>query len=347
MKNTDTSLEELNRWMLAHHMHGYWMQEGGGAGSQIKPYLWKWTDIYSGLLKAGDLVPVGPSGMTEMRTIGLRDPEGRSVPRTISLSPQILMPGERTRAHRNLKNETRFVIQASPGAIFVAQGEAFPMEEGDLVVSPAGTDHDHYNGGAEPAVWLDGLDMALLNFMGTEINERYPLDSQHQTVDKPAGYFSATQDRMKDPWVDSAFHRPPMRYPWTDTFATLTALEESDVGGDPHDGIHLRYTSPVDRGPTLPTFSCEIQLLTARRQTSAHRHNSTAIYYVFRGEGRTDVAGERLEWTQGDIFCVPPWAWHRHENPASEDAILYSVDDWPAMAKMGFYRMEGEGDTPR
>lgn len=347
MNSADTSLEELNRWMLAHHMHGYWMQEGGGSGTQHKPYLWKWADIYAGLLKAGELVPVGPSGMTEMRTIGLRNPEGRGVPRTISLSPQILMPGERTRAHRNLKNETRFVIQAPPGAVFIAQGEAFPMEEGDLVVSPTGTDHDHYNGGVEPAVWLDGLDMALLNFMGTEINERYPLDSPYQAIDKPAGCFSATQDQMKGPWVDSSFRRPPVRYTWTDTFATLMAFKESEAGGDPYDGIHLRYTSPVDRGPTLPTFSCEIQLLAPRLRTCAHRHNSTAIYYVFRGEGRTEVAGERLEWAQGDIFCVPPWMWHRHENPASEDAILYSVDDWPAMAKMGFYRWEGEGDAPQ
>ena len=344
MNSTDTSLEGLNEWMLGHPLHGYWMQEGGGTGTQVKPYLWRWADIYAGLMKAGELVPVGPSGLTEMRTIGLRNPEARGAASSISLSPQILMPGERTRAHRNLKNETRFVIQAPRGAIFVAQGEAFPMQEGDLVVSPAWTDHDHYNGGAEPAIWVDGLDMALLNFMGTEINERYPLDGPYQSVDKPAGYFSATRDRMKDPGGDSAFHRPPMRYPWTDTIATLTALKESEVGGDPHDGIHLHYTSPVDRGPTLPTFSCEIQLLTPGRQTRAHRHNSTAIYFVFRGEGRTDVAGEPLEWTQGDIFCVPPWTWHHHENPASEDAILYSVDDWPAMAKMGFYRMESEED---
>lgn len=131
MNSADTSLKELNRWMLAHHMHGYWMHE---SGTQHKPYLWKWADIYAGLLKAGELVPVGPSGMTEMRTIGL---------------------------------------------------------------------------------------------------------------------------------------------------------------------------------------------------------------------GRTEVAGERLEWAQGDIFCVPPWMWHRHENPVSEDAILYSVDDWPALAKMGFYRWEDEGDAPR
>lgn len=98
-------------------------------------------------------------------------------------------------------------------------------------------------------------------------------------------------------------------------------------------------------GPTLPTFSCEIELLTPGLRTRAHRHNSTAIYHAFRGEGRTEVAGERLEWTQGDIFRVPPWTWHHHENPTREDAILYSVDDWPAMAKIGFYRMEAGDES--
>jgi 1-hydroxy-2-naphthoate dioxygenase len=347
MNSVDTSLEELNQWMLAHHMHGYWMQEGGGPGTQFKPYLWKWADIAAGLTKAGALVPVGPSGLTEMRTIGLRNPEQRGVPGSISLSPQILMPGERTRAHHNLKNETRFVIQAPPGAVFVADGEAFPMQAGDLVVSPTGSDHDHYNGGTEPAIWLDGLDMGLLNLLGAEINERYPVDDPYQAIDKPTGYFSGTQVQMKAAGVDAAIRRPPVRYPWADTVATLTALKQSETGGDPYDGLHLRYTSPTDGGPTLPSFSCEIQLLTSGLRTRAHRHNSTAIYAVVRGEGRTEVAEERLEWAQGDIFCVPPWTWHRHENPSHEDAILYSIDDWPAMAKMGFYRRESEGDMLR
>jgi len=347
VSKADTSLEELNRWMLVHHMQGFWTQEIGRTGPQIKPYLWKSADIQSGLLKAGDLVPLGPPGLTEMRTIGLRNPEQRGVPTTISLNPQILMPGERTRAHRGLKNEARFVIQASPGSICVSEGEAFPLQEGDLVVSPAGTDHELYNGGPAPAILLDGLDTALLNYMGTEISERDPLDSQQRPVDKPPGFYAATHDQMKDLSRDLAFPRPPMRYPGTDTVASLEALKESEGSVDPYDGIHLRYTCPTDRGPTLPSFSCEIQLLTPGLQTGAHRHNSTAIYYVFRGEGRTQVAGERLEWTQGDIFSIPPWTWHRHSNPAGEDAILYSVDDWPAMSKMGFYRAEGEGDSPR
>ena len=341
MNPTDASLHELNRWMLAHHMRGYWMQEGGGPGVQSKPFIWKWADIYTGLLKAGELVPAGSPAIAEPRTLSLRNPGQGGVPSAVSLSPQILMPGEGTPARRALKNEARFVVQAPPGAVYVADGEPFPLEEGDLVVIPGGIDHHYDNRGTSPAIWLEASDEALLTFVGAPFHGDSPLDGKGQAVARPPGFFAATQDRMKAPVHEFALLRPPGRYPWTDSYATLVALAEDAASGDPYDGFLLRYTSPTDGGPTLPTFSCEIQLLTPGFQAPAHRHNSTAIYYVVRGEGRTEVAGEWPDWSRGDIFCVPPWTWHRHENPSSEAAILYSVDDWPAMAKMGFYRKEG------
>ncbi len=128
--------------------------------------------------------------------------------------------------------------------------------------------------------------------------------------------------------------------------AQLAALRDGRLGMDQADGILLRFTSPLDGAPTLPTFSCEMQLITSGLRTAAHRHNSTAIYYVFRGEGWTEIAGEGREWSQGDVFEVPPWTWHRHENAGGPDAILFSVDDWPTMVKMGFYRIERSEHTP-
>lgn len=344
MSSADTSLEELNLWMQAHHMRGFWVQGGAGFGPPRTPHLWKWADFSAGVLKAGELVPAGQSGRSEARGIGLLNPNERGIPKVVSLSPQILRPGERTPAHRDLNNETCFVIQASPGATCVVEGEAFPMEVGDLIVSPSGAEHYYSNRSADSAIWLNGVDIDLLRLTGSEIPRGYPPDGQPQTGDKPSGFFSATQSRMKDPGGTPAFGRPPMRYPWQDTFTTLTAFKEGNAIADLYDGIRLRYAGPVDRGPTLPTFSCEIQLLKPGIQTRAHRHSSTTVYYVFRGEGSSDVAGERLEWAKGDIFSVPPWASHRHENPASEDAILFSLDDGPAMVKMGFYRVEEEED---
>ena len=94
-------------------------------------------------------------------------------------------------------------------------------------------------------------------------------------------------------------------------------------------------------GPTLPTFACELQLFTPKMATKAHRHISTTIYQVFKGQGATEVEGEVLEWSEGDIFVIPPWAWHSHENRTDGDSILYSMNDWPALKSLGLYREEG------
>ncbi len=61
---------------------------------------------------------------------------------------------------------------------------------------------------------------------------------------------------------------------------------------------------------------------------------------MFEGEGFTVIEGERLEWRKGDIFAVPPWTWHHHEATAREETILFSIDDTPAMQKLGFYLRE-------
>ncbi len=82
------------------------------------------------------------------------------------------------------------------------------------------------------------------------------------------------------------------------------------------------------------------QLLSARQKTSLHRHNSTTFYFAFECEGSIVIEGERLEWHRGDIFAVPAWKWHHLENSMDGDTILFSIDDWPAMTKLGFYRKE-------
>ena len=39
----------------------------------------------------------------------------------------------------------------------------------------------------------------------------------------------------------------------------------------------------------------------------------------------------------GDFIELPPWTTHRHENPTSADAFLYSFTDWPALEALGQY----------
>ena len=58
----------------------------------------------------------------------------------------------------------------------------------------------------------------------------------------------------------------------------------------------------------------------------------------------TVVDGQRMEWSQGDIFVIPPWSWHHHENSTDADSILFSVDDWPTFKSLDLYREEGKAD---
>ncbi len=141
---------------------------------------------------------------------------------------------------------------------------------------------------------------------------------------------------MRPAWVGDSLQPPPYRYPWEETEKALNALGEKP--GDPHDGILLRYVNPVNGGPTLPTLSCEMQMLRPGERTSEHRHTSSAICHVFRGKGFTTIDGTRHEWEAGDSFTVPLWRWHAHGNSGREPALVFVMNDRPVLDAFGFYR---------
>ena len=48
------------------------------------------------------------------------------------------------------------------------------MHPGDFILTPSWTYHDHGNPGDAPTVWLDGLDMPIVNLFDTSFAEHYP-----------------------------------------------------------------------------------------------------------------------------------------------------------------------------
>ena len=84
-------------------------------------------------------------------------------------------------------------------------------------------------------------------------------------------------------------------------------------------------------------------MLRPGERTKRHRHTSSAMYFVVRGEGTTMVGEQALEWKQHDSFVIPNWAWHEHVNRSkSDEAILFSVNDIPVLNAFGLYREEPE-----
>jgi gentisate 1,2-dioxygenase len=324
-------IEAFDQWLAGHNVKGIWDRDGDS--TEFEPWLWKWEELYAALVKAADFFEVGFGGR---RNINLINPGvGRRRPsHTMSGSLQYLMPGDTAQSHRHMATTCRWVVNGDAGAFSVMDGEAFPLLEGDLLVAPPYAWHGHYHEGQKPMIWLTATS-ELLRLNHGPAGATYP--ERIQPVDKPEGWWSSVMSGPTRPTaLPSGFLRPPYRYRWAETQAALMTLKQREES-DPFDGIILDFTNPLDGGPTFSTMAARIQLLTPHETTRAHRHNSTTIYQAFRGSGVTVADGKRLEWSQGDIFVIPPWAIHHHENLRDDDAILYSLGDDPVWRGLGVY----------
>lgn len=329
-------IDSFDRWMAERNLSGHWHRE---VAEDFQPCLWKWDDIYTALVKSGDLITLDFASRRDVHLVNPSLGGKRRPTNTISAALQYLMPGDVASAHRHSPATARWVINGDPGAYSVVEGNLLPCMAGDLLTSPCMTWHDHYHKGDEPVIWLACLDSEITR-LAHHFGERYP--TPQQPVTRPEGYAALVSRHARPSWMKSEFPTPPYHYPWAETYGTLVALKESEEEGDPYDGLRVDLVNPENGGPTFPTMCSSVQLLTPHQTFRHHRHNSTTIYQAFRGSGVTVVDGERLEWTQGDIFVIPPWAVHHHENHTGEDAILYSISDWPAMVALGLYSEEDE-----
>lgn len=308
----------------------------------IDALMWRWDDIYSGLIESGEAVRLGQD--TFRRTVQLRNPKlPTGTTKTIQMSVQLVRPGERARAHRHTAQAVRFVVQGH-GAYTTVEGERLFMEPNDLILTPGWTWHDHANLTDEPVVWLDGLDIPLAMHLDAQFQVDY--HQEMQEIAKPDGAsvleFSPARSRLSSthPWP-----YPPYRYSWTSTRPALVHLAESGRGDDPFDGVLMEYANPLDGSHTLPTMSCRVQLIKPGLTTQSHRHTGSAIYHVIEGNGTVCIDGEMFEWGPRDCFLIPSWRSHHFVNSsASEPAILYSMTDLPVLEALSLYREEATSE---
>ncbi len=334
------SLSDFNEELRRKNLMGYWMISNRSDRFRepqptFEPFLWKWAELYDALQKAAEFIRPEEA---YRRFVGLQHPQLQmGTAHTLLMGGQLVRPGEIAPAHRHRMEAIRFVVSGK-GSFTVIEGEQFPMEEGDLITTPNWSWHDHINTGDTPVIWLDGANGPMIQFFQAGFSE--PYSQTEQPVSRPVGWSNHEYGtvRPRDAVQSQSTFRPPYRYPWDETERVLRVLAESP--GDPFDGVLLCYVDPITGGATLPTMSCEIQLLRPGEKGSFHRHTHTTIYHAFRGKGTIQVGGRRFDWEKGDSFVVPLWNWHAHENNSKVPAILFSINDRPAMQSLGFHREE-------
>ena len=339
LKDFDEELKQL-------HMGGQWKYEEllnkttDGPPPRGDSYIWKWDTVYPKLIEACDVLP---DSFTARRSLLFSNPglPGGGTTHNLLMGIQMIRPGEVAWAHRHTMAAIRFVIKGDGKVYTVVDGEICPMEDYDLILTPQWTWHDHHNPTTETTIWVDALDVPLILNLNTPFYEPYPGNRVQVQKENEGEYLQARAGGVRPTWERSKKENFPMRYRWKEIEPRLKTLATGP--GSAYDGLSLEYVNPITGGSTLPTMSCWIQMLRPGERTKRHRHTSSAVYFVVRGEGTTTVGEKALDWGQHDSFTIPNWAWHEHANRSTtEEAILFSVNDIPILEAFGLYREEPE-----
>jgi gentisate 1,2-dioxygenase len=295
------------------------VREGGPA-----PHLWQWNVIRP---LVDDAMKVTSPAAVERRVLTLTDPEGiggiGSTTTNLATALQILLPGEKARAHRHTMNALRFVIEGS-GAATIVDGKRCPMEEGDLIITPGWTWHEHVHQGSAPIIWLDALDAPLHRYLGTDVFEPGPTHDMPTLVDDAAFASPNIVPELSD--SGTAFS-PVFRYPWATAAAAVRAAPRSKDGTR-----RVRYVNPVTGGSAMALMDCYLTQIDGGSESIRYRTTANAVCYVVEGRGASRVGEDTLAWGPKDIFSLPHGNWITHR--ADERATIFVVTDRDALRRL-------------
>ncbi len=252
---------------------------------------------------------------------------------------QLILPGEIAPAHRHTQSALRFIVEGN-GAHTAVDGEKTIMEEGDFVITPSWTWHDHGNDSDHPMIWLDGLDIHLVSFIDASFFEKYGHDAFPQT--RPVGDALARYGSGLLPvgYENGSPTSPVFNYPFSKTREALEKMKRADEWDACH-GLKSRYVNPTTGDHAIPTIATFMQMLPKGFATDVYQSTDATIFSVAQGSGCSMVGDVSIDWKRRDTFVVPSWTAVRHQ--AAEDSYLFSFSNRPVQEKLGLWReLRGE-----
>jgi gentisate 1,2-dioxygenase len=298
------------------------------------PALWKYKQVRPYIMESGSLISAREA---VRRVLILENPglRGQScITKSLYAGLQLILPGEIAPSHRHTQSALRFIVEGA-GAYTAVDGERTTMHPGDFIITPSWTWHDHGNPGEEPVVWMDGLDIQIVQLFGAQFMETYP--EEVQPVARPEGDSYARYGANLAPLgpLPSAKTSPIFNYPYARSRDTLARIARAQ-DPDPCDGWKMQFINPLTGGPAMPTIGTFIQLLPKGLRTSPYRSTDGTVVSVVEGRGKVWIGGEVFEYEPRDTFVVPSWSETRFE--AADECVLFSFSDRPAQQALGLWR---------
>jgi len=300
------------------------------------PVLWRYEEIRPFLMEAGELITAKEA---ERRVLILTNPgikDNSQVTDTLYAGLQLIMPGETAPTHRHTAAALRFIVEGD-GAYTAVDGERTTMHPGDFILTPSWTFHDHGNPTDKPTVWMDGLDLPLINSLNVSFAQRYPEEIQPVSRKEGDALLRYGSNLMPLEYKNPRLSAPVFNYPYSRTREVLDQLYRNGPVDEWH-GVKLQYINPTSGGYPMPSIGAFVQLLPSGFHSKPYRSTDATVYSVIEGSGRSTVGSETFEWRKRDIFVVP--SWYPVTHIADEEAVLFSFSDRPVHKALGLLREE-------
>ena len=301
------------------------------------PYLWSWKEVQEHVFNSGDIITAEEA---IRRVLILENPgmKGESkITDTLYAGLQLILPKEIAPCHRHTQSALRFVVYGD-GAYTSVDGEKVTMHPGDFIITPSWKWHDHGNESCEPMVWLDGLDIPIVNQFTSSFAQK--LEQKRQILSKPKGDSIARYGSGLLPVNSNSLNNkvsPVFSYPYAKTREALEKMKIKNEWDQSH-GLKLKYTNPINGGHAISTMATFMQLLPKTFDGRLTRSTDGTVYCVVEGDGNTIIDKKNYSWGKGDIFVIPGWTPFKHS--VKNESVLFSFSDRPVQEFLGLYKEE-------
>ena len=306
--------------------------------SKFAPHVWHFAQARPLLLEAGALLTAEEA---ERRVLVLENPAmpgGSRITATMYAGYQLIMPGEVAPAHRHTASALRVVLEGGEGGFTAVAGEKTTMRRGDLVITPAWGWHDHGQEAHKPVIWVDGLDLHMVNFYEAAFSEH--MNDKSQIIVRPEGHSVSQYGVGLAPMKHhSPFCLTSPIFNYTYERSRPALMQVAGAGEpDPHFAHALRYVNPLDGGWAMPTIATWLTHVPKGFETKAVRATDGQTMVVLEGELSFEMDGKTFTASESDVVAVPAWTWKTMR--ATKDAIVTTFSDRAAQEKLGLFREE-------
>ncbi|MCK5747875.1 hypothetical protein ACFOOP_10975 [Marinicaulis aureus] len=197
--------------------------------------------------------------------------------------------------------------------------------------------HDHGNETDTPMIWLDGLDIPLVQMLDGSFAEHRE-DRGAMPATREAGDSNFRWGRNLRPArveASSVRANPLFIYPFEEWRESLEVMRRSD-DPHPHDAYLMEFVNPVDGGSVMSTISAFARLAPAGFRTQPMRSTDGMVHVVVEGEGTMSIDGKDYDLKPGEIVVSPCWS--ERIIAAQSDLLLFSFSDKATQEKLSLWR---------